>query len=114
MLSRIVLVRRAALQHSARAEAVVEVLEAVLRRVVRILGLLLGVQVVEVSEELVEAVDGREELVAVAEVVLPELPGRVAVVLQELGDGGILGLEPDRRPRQPDLAEPGPEDALSR
>jgi xanthosine utilization system XapX-like protein len=36
-----------------------ELLEAVLARVVGILRVLLGVQVVEVAEELVEAVDGR-------------------------------------------------------
>ena len=47
-------------------------------RVVRVLRLLLGVQVVEVAEELVEAVGGRQELVLVAEVVLAELAGGVA------------------------------------
>ena len=52
--------------------------EVLLGRVVVELGLLLGVEVVEVAEELVEAVHGRQELVAVAEVVLAELPGGVA------------------------------------
>jgi hypothetical protein len=42
--------------------------------VVGVLRLLLGVQVVEVAEELVEAVHRRQMLVAVAQVVLPELP----------------------------------------
>ncbi|HEU4899330.1 MAG TPA: hypothetical protein VFX88_17465, partial [Actinomycetota bacterium] len=37
-----------------------------------------------------------QELVAVAEVVLPELPGGVAERLQQLGDGRVLGLEADR------------------
>ena len=36
------------------------------------------VEVVEVAEELVEAVHGRQELVAVAQVVLAELAGGVA------------------------------------
>jgi xanthosine utilization system XapX-like protein len=48
-------------------------------RVVGVLGLFLGVQVVEVAEELVEAVVGRQHLVAVAEVVLAELAGHVAL-----------------------------------
>ena len=43
-------------------------------RVVGILRLFLGVEVIEVAEELVETVDGREELVQVAQVVLAELP----------------------------------------
>ncbi len=90
VLLRVVLVRRLALEHATRAEALVELLEAVLARVVRVLRVLLGVQVVQVPEELVEAVHGREVLVAVAEVVLPELARRVAVVLQELGDRRVL------------------------
>ena len=55
-------------------------------RIVGVLRLLLGVEVVEVAEELVEAVVGRQELVLVAEVVLAELAGGVAERLQELGD----------------------------
>jgi hypothetical protein len=46
--------------------------------IVAVLGLLLGVQVVEVAVELVEAVDRRQQLVAVAQVVLAELAGGVA------------------------------------
>ena len=41
--------------------------------IIGMLGLVLGVQVIEVAEELVEAVHGRQELVAVAEMVLAEL-----------------------------------------
>src|SRR5262249_34013891 len=55
------------------------------------LRLFLGVQVIEVAEELVEAVHGREVLVAVAEVVLAELSRGIAQGLQQLGDGRILG-----------------------
>ena len=43
--------------------------------------LLFRVEVVEVAEELVEAVVGRQVLIAVAEVVIAELAGRVALVL---------------------------------
>ena len=60
------------LEHAARAELLAEL--GVLR-IVGILGLLLGVEVVEVAEELVEAVRRGQELVAVAQVVLAELRG---------------------------------------
>ena len=58
-----------------------EVRELLLRRVVILLGLLLGVEVVEVAEELVEAVVRRKKLVPVAEVVFAELPSGVALLL---------------------------------
>jgi hypothetical protein len=64
--------------------------------------------VVEVAEELVEAVIGRQHLVAVAEVVLAELAGGVAERLQQLGDRRILGLQADGRAGDADLAQPGP------
>ncbi len=66
-------------EHAARAELLPE---SGILRVVRLLGLLLGVEVVEVAEELVEAVHRRQVLVAVAEVVLAELAGGVALCLQ--------------------------------
>src|SRR5262245_39798752 len=52
-------------------------LELWIPRVVDAFRLLLCVQVVEVSKELVETVGGREELVEVAQVVLAELVRRV-------------------------------------
>ena len=69
--------------HAARAEflAQLRVLE-----VVRMLGLVLGVEVIERAEELVEAVRGGQVLVEVAEVVLAELAGHVALRLEQLGD----------------------------
>jgi hypothetical protein len=73
-------------QHAARAEALTE---GGVLRIVGVLRLLLGVQVVEVAEELVEAVVGRQELVLVAEVILAELARRIAEVLQELGMFGV-------------------------
>jgi hypothetical protein len=44
-----------------------------------VLRLLLGVEVVEVAEELVEAVHRGQMLIAIALMVLAELPGRVAL-----------------------------------
>ena len=97
---RVVPVRGLALHHAARAE---HPLELGVARVRPLLRLLLGVQVVEVAEELVEPVDGRQKLVQVAEVVLAELAGGVAVVLEQLGDGRVFLLQarpatPARRP----------------
>ena len=107
LLRRVVLVGRPGVDDAARPEALAEVREVVRRRVVRELGLLLGVEVVEVAEELVEAVHGRQELVQVAEVVLAELPGRVAERLQQLGDRRVLGLQADRPSRaSPTLLRP--------
>jgi hypothetical protein len=79
-----------------------------------VLGLLLGVEVVEVAEELVEPVRRRQELVAVAEVVLAELARGVAVRLQRGGDGRVLGAQPDVRTRQAHLGEPGAVGVLAR
>src|SRR5262249_30488642 len=58
--------------------------------IVRMFRFVLRVEMIEVAEELVEAVHCRQEFVAVAEVVLAELSGRVALWLQQLGNGRIL------------------------
>ena len=87
----------AAAEHAAGTEALAEVREVRRVGVVRVLGLLLRVQVVEVAEELVEAVRRRQVLVAVAEVVLAELAGRVAERLEQLGDRRVLGLHAHAR-----------------
>src|SRR5262249_57981964 len=61
------------MDHAAPAELL---LELGVLRIVDALRLLLGVEVIEIAEELVEAVCRREKLVAVAQVVLAELAGR--------------------------------------
>ena len=73
-----------AVDHAARA---VLLLELGILRIVVGLRLFFGVQVIEVAEELVEAVLGRQVLVLVAEVVLAELAGGVALLLEQVGDG---------------------------
>ncbi|HEU4616001.1 MAG TPA: hypothetical protein VFS15_28085, partial [Kofleriaceae bacterium] len=62
---------------------------------------------IEIAEELVEAVPGREKLVAIPEVVLAELPCHVAERLQQLRDRWVLGLEPELGAGHPDLGEAG-------
>jgi hypothetical protein len=65
-----------------------------------VLRFLLGVQVVEVAEEHIETVYGRQVLVAVAEMVFAELPGHVAERLQQVGECRVLPRQPFFRPRQ--------------
>ena len=67
---------------------------------------------IEIAEELVEAVDSREELVQVSQVVLPELSRRVAEVLHEIGDARIFGLQADIRARQADFRQSGADGRL--
>lgn len=50
--------------------------------------LLFGIQVIEVPEELVEAVVRRQVLVTLAQVILAELAGRITLGLHDVGDGG--------------------------
>ena len=60
----------------------------------------LRVEMVQVAKELVETVDSRQELIAVAKVVLAELPGHIAEWLEQLGKRRILFRQPFLRPRQ--------------
>src|SRR5262249_14829446 len=59
-------------------------------RIVLVLGLLLGVEVIKIAEELVETVHCRQEFVAVAEMILAELAGGITLRLEQFGDGRIL------------------------
>ena len=67
---------------------------------------------VEVAEELVEPVGRRQHLVAVAEVVLAELAGHVALRLEQVGDGRVFLLHAFGRARQADLGEAGADGRL--
>ena len=71
------------------------------------------VEVIEVAEELVEAVHRRQELVQVAQVVLAELPGGVAHRLQRGGDRRRLRRHADRRARLADRREAGADRQLA-
>src|ERR1700685_707684 len=70
-------------------------------------GLLFRVQVVQVAEELIEAVVGRQEFVAIAEVVLAELTCGVTERLKRLSDGDVAGLQALRSTRRSHLGQPG-------
>ena len=87
--------------------ALVEVREALRVRPVLVLWVLLGVQVIEVAEELVEAVDGGQELVAVAEVVLAELRrSRSPGALSSSAIVGSSARRPMSAPGMPTLLSP--------
>ena len=88
-------------------------LERRVLRVVLALRFLLGVQVVEVSVELVETVHRRQELVPIAEMVLAELTGDVAERPQQIGDRRIFRLKAEIGAGQPDLGETGTDRGLS-
>ncbi len=90
LLGRVVRVGRPGVDHVARADLVLE-----RRRVVGMARVLHRVQVIEVAEELVEAVHRGQELVQVAQVVLAELAGGVAHGLEHRGDGRRLRRHAD-------------------
>ena len=64
-----------AMQHAARSEPLVE---CRILRIVRILGLLLGIEVIEVAEELVEAMHCGQKFVLIPQMVFAELARGVA------------------------------------
>jgi len=64
-------------------------------------GILHRVEVIQVAEELVEAVDGGQELILVAKMVLTELAGGVALRFERGGDrAGFRGQTGGRGARQ--------------
>ena len=77
------------------------------------LWLVLGIEMVEIAEEPIEAVYGRQELVAVAEMVLAELSGRISLRLQKFGDSRVLSGQPFLCSRQAHLQESGSQWTLS-
>ena len=75
------------MKHAARPEVLFEL--GVLR-VVGVLRFFFGVEVVEITEKLVEAVVGGKKLVLIAQVVLAELSGRITKRLEEFGNSRIF------------------------
>ena len=69
---------------------------------------------VEIAEELVEAMVRGQEAVLVAQVVLAKLTGGIADRLESLRKGDVSILETDRSARHPNLRQAGPERGLSR
>src|ERR1700722_11488434 len=62
---------------------------------------------IKIAEELVEAVHGRQRLVAIADMVLAELPCRIAEVLEQATDRGIELAHAHGGAGKADLGEAG-------
>ena len=108
-LGRVVGVGRPAVDHVARADFVQQVLRIVgMRRVFH------RIEVIEVAEEFVEAVDGGQELIAIAEVVLAELAGGVALRFERGGDGAGLGRHAGLGARLADRGHAGADGQFAR
>ncbi len=81
VFGRVIRVARDASKHAARTEFGAEL------RVFRVVGvfrLLFGIEVIEIAEEFIKSVHGRQEFIAVAKMILAELTGSVAVRLEQL------------------------------
>src|SRR5262245_41176133 len=83
-------------------------------RVVIGFGFFLGVEVVEIAEELVEAVHGGQVLVAITEMVFAELAGGVALLFKEVGDGGRPVRDAVRGAGHPNSEQAGAEWMLTK
>src|SRR5262249_50690865 len=71
-----------------------------------------GVEMVEIAEELVEAIHGRQRVVAVADVILAKLPGRVTELLEQAADRRITLAHSHRSPGKSNLRQSGPDSML--
>jgi hypothetical protein len=69
--------------------------------------------VIEISEEFVEPMNGRQVLVPVAKVVLAKLARRISRLLQHLGETGRCGLQAERGAGDPDGDHAGPDRVLT-
>jgi hypothetical protein len=69
--------------------------------------------VVKISKKFVEAVVGREHVVAVAEVVFSELAGDIALRLEQRRDGGIFEFHALWRAGEADFRETGADGRLA-
>ena len=76
----------------ARADNIQEVL-----RIVRVERVFHGIQVIQIAEEFIEAVDGGQEFILVTKMVLAELAGRIALRFQHGGDRDGFRRDADRR-----------------
>jgi hypothetical protein len=81
--------------------------------IVRQFGLFLGVEMVEIAEELVEPVHCRKRFVAIADVVLAELPRCITEVFEQAADRGIQLAHAHRRARKAHLGQAAADTVLA-
>src|SRR4029077_5172346 len=110
LLGRVVGIGSLAAQHAARSK---RLLELWILRIGQPLRLLLGIEVIEVAEELIEAVDRRKILVQITQVILTELPGRITLSFQELRRGHVAVLGPEGGARPAALRQASTQRALT-
>jgi hypothetical protein len=91
-----------AVQQIARADLVEQI-----RRIVAVEWVLHRIEVIEVAPKFVEAVHGRQVLVAIAEMIFAKLPGGVTHRLQGRRDGRRLRRHADRGAGLPNCREAG-------
>ena len=91
-----------AVDHAARAEILAEVrkFRIVGLRIIGKLRLFLRVEVIEIAVEFVEPMRGGQKLILVAEMILAELAGGIALGLQQFGDGRIFLAQAEIGARQ--------------
>src|SRR5215467_3893786 len=99
------------MEHTARPELL---LEFWILGIVGKFRFLFRIQVIQVAEELVEAMHGRQVFIPIAQMVLAELPSGVSERLEHFGDGRIFLLKPDRGTRHPDFRQSGTNRVLAR
>ena len=75
--------------------------------IVRIFRLLLRVQVVKISKELVKAMRGWQHVIAVTKMILSKLASHVSLRLQKCGDGWVFLFHAFGRARQTNLGQAG-------
>src|SRR6185369_10292297 len=109
---RIVLIGRVAVKNPARSEPLAKFRKILFTRVVGQFRLLFRVEVIQIAKEFIETVDSGEILVAVPEVVLAELTGRVAPIFKQFRDGWVFRLQTDGRGGHTHLGETGSVTAL--
>ena len=78
---------RKTVHHTTRPKALAE---CRVLRIVGIFGLFFCVQVVQVTKELIKAVLGRQELIAIAQVVFTKLSRGIALLFQQRGEGHVF------------------------
>ena len=98
--------------HAPWPKIFLEIGEIAIFGVIRLFRLFFCVKVVKVAIELVKAMRRWQEFILVAQMVFTELPGGIALRLQQLGNRRVFLAQPQIRPRHPDLAQAGAKHAL--
>ena len=89
------------MNHVARADDIQQIL-----RIVGMGRVFHRIEVIQIAEEFVEAVDGGQELIEIAQMVLAELAGGIAHGLERRGDGQASAGMPILAPAWPTVVMP--------